>query len=214
MYQKMLLSDKVMETIETAIKNGFYKPGDRMPNEIELSEELGVSRATLREAMKILISRNVLEVRRGVGTFISQTPGFSLEAMGLPYLDLQAQVNEIKRMTRQLDLDELNVYPHLSYEMQNHINQILSMANRTPFALCQALFESLETVAICRQSTLKHRMMRVMHDAYLRVLTLHQTGVEPKLVEAYDKLCASLGDKNASVYYDDFFLRLINMTEE
>ena len=211
MYQKMLLSDKVMETIETAIKNGFYKPGDRMPNEIELSEELGVSRATLREAMKILISRNVLEVRRGVGTFISETPGFSLDAMGLAFLDLQTQANEIKRMTRQLDLDELNAYPHLSYEMQNHIKQILTKANRTPIELCQAVFESLETIAVFRQSTLKHRMMRVMHDAYIRVLTLHKTG---PLDEAFDMLCDSLGDKNASVYYDDFFLRLINMTEE
>lgn len=47
-------------------------PGDKLPNEIELSKELGVSRATLREAIQALAVQGVLEVRRGRGTFVSQ----------------------------------------------------------------------------------------------------------------------------------------------
>lgn len=48
------------------------QPGDKLPNELELSEQLGVSRATLREALRMLIARGVLEVRRGKGTFVSE----------------------------------------------------------------------------------------------------------------------------------------------
>lgn len=46
-------------------------PGDKLPNEVELSQELGVSRATLREAIRSLCAQGVLEVRRGKGTFVS-----------------------------------------------------------------------------------------------------------------------------------------------
>lgn len=48
------------------------QPGDKLPNEVELSQELGVSRATLREAIRTLSAQGVLEVRRGKGTFVAQ----------------------------------------------------------------------------------------------------------------------------------------------
>ena len=46
-------------------------PGGKLPNELELSQEMGVSRATLREAIRELAAQGVLEVRRGRGTFVS-----------------------------------------------------------------------------------------------------------------------------------------------
>lgn len=49
-----------------------YLPGDKLPNEIELSKELGVSRITLREAIRILVTRHVLEIKRGKGTFVRE----------------------------------------------------------------------------------------------------------------------------------------------
>ena len=50
-------------------------PGEKLPNELELSQEMGVSRATLREAIRTLAAQGVLEVRRGRGTFVSQRVG-------------------------------------------------------------------------------------------------------------------------------------------
>ena len=47
------------------------EPGEKLPNEVELARELGVSRSTLREALHALTSRNILEVHRGRGTFVS-----------------------------------------------------------------------------------------------------------------------------------------------
>ena len=67
------LSDDVAETIMSMIKvEKKYNPGDKLPNELQLSEELGVSRITLREAIRILVARNVLEIKRGKGTFIKR----------------------------------------------------------------------------------------------------------------------------------------------
>lgn len=46
-------------------------PGDKLPNELELSGALGVSRATLRQAIQVLVVQGVVEVHRGRGTFVS-----------------------------------------------------------------------------------------------------------------------------------------------
>lgn len=48
-----------------------YTPGDKLPNENELSTELKVSRTTLREAIRILVAHKVLEIKRGKGTFVT-----------------------------------------------------------------------------------------------------------------------------------------------
>ena len=50
-----------------------FKPGDKLPNEFELAHELGVSRATLREAVRVLASQGYLEILRGKGTFVSDS---------------------------------------------------------------------------------------------------------------------------------------------
>lgn len=65
------LSDSTADAILSMITiEKKYKPGDKLPNENELSEELGVSRITLRESIRILVAGNVLEVKRGRGTFV------------------------------------------------------------------------------------------------------------------------------------------------
>lgn len=51
-----------------------FSPGDKLPNENDFSAQLMVSRATLREAIRILASHDVLEIRRGKGTFVVERP--------------------------------------------------------------------------------------------------------------------------------------------
>ena len=54
---------------------GKLGPGDKLPNEVALSQSLGVSRTTLRDAIRTLTAQGVLEVRRGRGTFVAQGAG-------------------------------------------------------------------------------------------------------------------------------------------
>ena len=64
MDKKKRLSDDIAEMLLSMIVvEKKYLPGDKLPNEIELSKELGVSRITLREAIRILVTRHVLEVK-------------------------------------------------------------------------------------------------------------------------------------------------------
>ncbi len=61
-------ADRLREMIE---KQGVYKYGEKLPNENELSQILGISRTTLREAIRILIYEGILTVKRGRGTFVA-----------------------------------------------------------------------------------------------------------------------------------------------
>lgn len=66
------LSESVADDILAMITiDKKFASGDKLPNENELSDELQVSRTTLREAIRILVTRNILEIKRGKGTFVT-----------------------------------------------------------------------------------------------------------------------------------------------
>ncbi len=68
-----MLSQSIADTILSMITiEKRFTAGDKLPNENELSAELNVSRTTLREAIRILVAYNILEIQRGKGTFVTQ----------------------------------------------------------------------------------------------------------------------------------------------
>ena len=67
----MSLTDEAVAKIRQMIASGELGSGDRLPPEKELSEQLGLSRGSLREAVKALEMINVLSVRRGDGTYVT-----------------------------------------------------------------------------------------------------------------------------------------------
>ena len=80
--RSMAVTDEAILRIKEMILAGELAPGDRLPPEKELSERLGLSRSSLREAVKALEVIRVLDVRRGDGTYVtSLEPRLLLEAM-------------------------------------------------------------------------------------------------------------------------------------
>jgi GntR family transcriptional repressor for pyruvate dehydrogenase complex len=66
------LSERANEQIESLIVSGAIRPGDRLPPERELGEMLGVSRTVVREAVKSLAAKGLVEVRTGAGTYVKK----------------------------------------------------------------------------------------------------------------------------------------------
>lgn len=78
----MAVTDEAILKIKEMIVSGRLGPGDRLPPEKELSEALGLSRNSLREAVKALELIRVLDVRRGDGTYVtSLSPSLLLDVM-------------------------------------------------------------------------------------------------------------------------------------
>lgn len=72
------LSEQVADEILSMITvEGRFHSGDKLPNENEFSAQLKVSRTTLREAVRMLAAKGVLEIRRGKGTFVAGASHFS-----------------------------------------------------------------------------------------------------------------------------------------
>ena len=82
--EKRNLAQQTADSLYGRIVNGgTWGPGDRLPNENELAEQLGVSRGTLREAIRLLTAQGILTAQKGRGTFVVENaslPGrFDLE---------------------------------------------------------------------------------------------------------------------------------------
>lgn len=78
-----VIADKIIDLIESK----ELLPGERLPSEQELMRELNVGRGTIREAIKSLVSRNIVEIRRGVGTFVAEKTGVVEDPLGFSFID-------------------------------------------------------------------------------------------------------------------------------
>ena len=70
-----LLAEQIEDQIYHYILDTPIEPGAKLPNEFELGEKFGVGRSTIREAVKLLSSKGIVEVRRGSGTYGDSHPG-------------------------------------------------------------------------------------------------------------------------------------------
>ena len=86
------LPSRAADQISQLIIDRQLSAGDKLPNEFELASYLHVGRGTVREAVKPLVARNVLEIRRGKGTFIAKHPGQVDDPLGFAYLKDQKKL--------------------------------------------------------------------------------------------------------------------------
>src|ERR1700745_1286902 len=78
----LAVTDEAIEKIKDMITSGALRAGDRLPREADLAADLGLSRSSLREAVRALSLVNILDVRRGDGTYVtSLEPRLLLEAL-------------------------------------------------------------------------------------------------------------------------------------
>ena len=78
-----IIADKIIDLIESK----ELLPGEKLPSEQELMKELNVGRGTIREAIKSLVSRNIVEIRRGVGTFVAKNTGVVEDPLGFSFIN-------------------------------------------------------------------------------------------------------------------------------
>ena len=69
------VADTVVRQIEQLILRGILRPGERLPSERDLSDRLGVSRPSIREAIANLVERGLLATRAGSGIYVADVLG-------------------------------------------------------------------------------------------------------------------------------------------
>ena len=102
------LANRVTHQIEELIIEGHLQPGDRLPPERELSRQFGVSRTVIREAVRALVAKSLLEVQPGSGTIVcSPTPESVAKSMTMLLLAAQPDVdyNKVHEVRRLLEIE-------------------------------------------------------------------------------------------------------------
>lgn len=90
--KKKLLGAQVEEELMNYILQTPVKIGSKLPNEFELAQMFGVGRSTVREAVKSLVTKGVLEVRRGDGTYVQSHRSQTDDPLGLSRLEDKFQL--------------------------------------------------------------------------------------------------------------------------
>jgi DNA-binding FadR family transcriptional regulator len=189
----MAVTDTAIDRIKEMIVTGDLKPGDRLPKEAELADRLGLSRNSLREAVRALALIHVLDVRQGDGTYVtSLSPDLLLETISfvvdLHRDDTVLDFLEVRRIIepaaasmaaiRMPDaavadlgrhLDELGDAPDVEQLVANDLEFHRMIAQGSQNAVLCSLVDSLSG------QTQRARMWRglTQHDAISRTLTEH-----------------------------------------
>lgn len=159
-----------------------YQAGDKLPNENLLSADLQVSRTTLREAIRILVAHNVLEIRRGKGTFVKDKQEFN-EEFGLKELStLQLDMKDLYEM--RLIFEPQSAYyaakratakelERILYYGQLEEKQILNNEDRTEAE--QAFHKS---IAKATHNEFMNRLMPILYRAIDKGVLLSESNEE------------------------------------
>jgi GntR family transcriptional repressor for pyruvate dehydrogenase complex len=97
------LSDRVADLLRASILERQLRPGDRLPTERELGDQFGVSRTVVREAVRTLVAKGLVEVRSGSGVYVAsvdegavrESMNVFLHGVGVPSY---AQIHEVRRV--------------------------------------------------------------------------------------------------------------------
>lgn len=171
-YNNIPLPNQAADYLTQWILDSGFQPGDKLPTEVTLAKNLGVGRGTVREAIMILKSRNLVEVRRGCGTFVSQAPGQIEDPLGLNFVQDQAKLAmdwckvrmiiepqvsamaalnateedlaHLKKAGEQLNDDVVAGRPHLDSDLEFHKAIAAASGNIVMYKLVPVIMEGVE----------------------------------------------------------------------
>jgi len=86
------LVERAAQELLAYIRKEEMVEGDKLPNEYELSKILGVGRNTIREAVRLLATRNILRIKQGAGTFLTDNPGMVEDPFGFSFIEDQRKL--------------------------------------------------------------------------------------------------------------------------
>lgn len=158
------LPERVADQISQLIIDKRLTSEERLPSEFELAEQLNVGRGTIREAVKILVARNVLVIHRGKGTYIADHPGEMDDPLGFAFYPNQVQ----------LGMDLLEVRSHLEPWVASVAAQRATEENR----------KELREKCILVEEDILNGRNHLQHDVdfHVSIAQCTQNLVVPKLI--------------------------------
>ena len=189
--EKQTLGEITAQKLVRMIQEKGYVPGDKLPTEMELSEVLRVGRNTVREALRILMSRNIVTIRQGSGTFVSEKNGIPDDPLGFTMME------DTGKLTR--DLLQVRVIlepPIAALAAQNATEEVEALVReRKDYAEKDSQFHA--QIAACSHNTVMSNLVPVITDG-VRVFAsaVRETEYDQTLV-SHRAIFEAIRDKKA-----------------
>ena len=203
-YGRENLSEQIADRILGLIKERKLLPGDKLPPERELSEQMGVSRPSLREALRALSIMKVIDHRQGSGTYItSLEPNYLIEHLDFvfalddsTYLDLLEARKVIESGIAELaaeritdsQIQELNALHEESIKSVDNNEEFLKADLRIHDVICQA----------SRNPILQRVMASLLKiSIHSRRRTVQLGEIREQTITDHEKIINTLTDRDA-----------------
>jgi len=182
--QASRLYEQIVEQIEESILKGALKPGDQLPAERELAQQFAVSRTAVREAVKTLREKGLLEAHPGRGTFITDGTSQAIRQS----LDLMARIGPSEGSAQLAEVREI-LEPEIAALAANRIEE-------------QHLTMMREAIAIM------DRTRRDDCDAFIEAdldfhLALAEAAANPLILSLIDSIVGLLREQRTRIFYVD-----------
>lgn len=208
------LSSKLSEELLNYIRSENLKPGDRLPNESILAKKMGVGRSSIREAMKLLASRNIVTIRQGSGTYISQTPGMVDDPLGFSFI-----ADKQKLAQDSLEVRFLLEPAIASLAAQNASEEDIALLRR----LCQEVEDLVQlgqdhtqkdiefhtAIALSSKNVVVPRLIPVINSAIPLLIELTGNTLKQETIDMHRALTDAIAAHNAAAAHDAMYLHLV-----
>lgn len=171
--------EEIVEQLKEMISNGELKPGQRLPSERDMAESLGVSRASVREALTALEAIGILDIRPGEGTFVRETSVSTTFAPLAMVLEMEqnpgGQLMEVRRVLetemaalaaqRATEEDIKNIETSLNrMKTAKTISQAVEADLRFHFSIAEATHNTILLRIMNTVADLMHNAFRVQRE--------------------------------------------------
>jgi GntR family transcriptional repressor for pyruvate dehydrogenase complex len=178
----MRIRDFALNRIKDYITSGAVGPGQRLPSERELAEELGIGRNSLREALKVLEAVGLVESRVGDGTYITDQAAASIgRTLGMALAVWGGAIVEIIEARRMIEVSAAPVAAEKATAsdlaaLETALNRMDAMRREDVRGYFAADMEFHRVVARATQNAIVSRIVGDLIDLLERVL--HQASVD------------------------------------
>lgn len=208
--QKTTIVNQVMDQIRELIASGSYKPGDKLPTEKELAEQLGVGRSSIRETIKVFNYLGVLESKSAKGTFVCSRSSISREVLTWALLLGEDDIKMVIDLRAAIELwsylqltEQFLLTPHLNSTIVDDLNVILNtmgraIANHDRAAVIQADYDFHRRIISGVSNTLFVDFYDMLRSFLLKEIEASQSQYldQSKIVEEHRALLQALQSGN------------------
>ncbi len=188
---------QIFESLAEEIENGHYTPGDKLPSERDLSESLGVSRMTVRQAVEALARQGFVYRKQGSGTYVSEVKiehhvnfleGFydTISKKGLMPGAVLLSSEQIPASKKIANLLELDVGRSLYYIHR------LRTANEEPIALEHSYFSAERFPDLEQYNLVEQSLYGILREEYGIQLKYAEQTFEPVIANNYESEILSI----------------------